>query len=54
MNKDLPKSNRFLFEKWRKHSLDQHRRTLSNTRPVIKLKEPESLSTHPKGDKKGE
>lgn len=31
-----------------------HQRSLSNTRPVLKISEPQSLKTHPKGNLKRE
>eukprot|EP00347_Sterkiella_histriomuscorum_P005380 403356834 len=54
MNKDQPQANRVLSEKWTRKQNETHKRSLSNTRPVLKLLEPESLKAHPKGNLKRE
>lgn len=52
MNKDNLIPSKVLFEKWRKQNMDIHKRTISQTKPVIKILEPVSLTTHPKGNAK--
>ena len=54
MNKDVPKANRRLFDKWTKMNLQIHKKSLSTTRPVVKTAAPESLKAHPRFNKKRE